>query len=690
MSTEFLTYAIVGNSNSGKSTIFNALTGLRQKVANYPGVTVERKEGWWINQHGKKIKLIDLPGAYSLSARSPDEAVLRDVLLGRLPSLPRPDRVLFVIDGSNLQRQMYLLNQVLELEIPILLAINMMDVVQERGMKINIEKLEECLGISTVCLSAAKGKGLIELKIALSRESIPLPITSQILPDQLTGVLLGRREELSALGLLSSKASLLESIYLLSEHDPLHSGILPVQQQALIHARKELNGVDPQWENDLIEYRYKKIDSICQQVLSQNEDRSLCLTDQLDQFLLHPFCGLLTLITVLLGLFFSMFYLASYPSEWINLGIDFLTNYMTHLMPEGELRDLLTEGIIQGTGGILVFLPQIMILFFFLGLIEDSGYMARLAYLMDRLMHKVGLNGKAFLPILSSHACAVPGVMSTRVIEHPKDRLITILVAPLASCSARLPIYSLLISVIFPDKEQNLLRAFLMLSLYFIGIGGAFLFAFIFNHLLLRTTQSNLLLELPAYRWPSIRSNLMMVLSRAKAFVIRAGTVILALSILIWAASTYPKSAATATPAEALENSFAGKIGHWIEPVIKPIGLDWKMGIGLLTSFAAREVFVNTMAIIYAVECDEKTLDRSLQEKVKTERGPTGQQVYTTPVCLSLLVFYVFAMQCVSTLVVVSKETNSWKWPLIQLVTYSTFAYICSLVVFQVSSLFLS
>lgn len=682
-------FALIGNPNSGKTTVFNALTGLRQKVANYPGVTVEKKIGECISQHGKRLQLIDLPGAYSLNARSPDEAVLRDVLLGRRQDTQRPDRVICVVDASNIERNLYLVTQVLELCLPTIVVLNMIDVAEEKRWRIDVERLSSILGVPVIPMQANSGKGLIELKQAMSRNDVPVPQwQSPPVPEAIRAELANSRDALAQLGAMSKDAKLLEPLYLISDHDPSHYGISSGYLDRIVDCRKSLEKAFPGWEDELVNARYAAVSVLCKEVLHRPEEDGRTLTDRLDNVLLHPVWGGVSLFVVLGVLFYLMFSVAEGPMKLIEALFSGMGNWVQGHMADGDLRDLLVSGVIQGVGGVVVFLPQIMILFFFIGLMEDTGYMARIAFIMDRLMSTVGLNGKSFLPILSSHSCAVPGIMATRTIESPKDRLITILVAPLAVCSARVPVYLLLIAAtVSATAVPTLTKVGFMLGLYFVGVSGVFFFAWLFNKCVMRGVSSPMILEMPSYKRPAIRSILLHMWERVSLFLKRAGTVILGLSILIWFASTYPKTEGAKADVQ-LANSFAGRAGHFIEPVIKPLGYDWKIGIGLISSFAAREVFVGTMGIIYAVEGGDG--DESLQpirDRLREERWPDGRRVYTPLVCLSLMIFYAFAMQCMSTLAVVRRETNSWKWPAFQLVYMTSTAYLLSLLVYQVGTL---
>ena len=679
--------AIVGNPNSGKTTVFNLLTGLRQKVANYPGVTVEKKIGECFSQHGKKLRLIDLPGAYSLNARSPDEAVLRDVLLGRQPGTPRPNRVVCIVDASNLERHLYLVTQVLELGLPAILVLNMIDVVAERQQAIDATALSKRLGIPVIPMQATTGQGITELKAALSREDLPLPKwTAPPLPESIHAELTRTHEDLVKLGALSNEAGLLEPLYLLSDHDPGHTGQSAVAMHDVIRHRDRLEHAFPGWEDTLADARYTAIDKLCAETWMRPQVRPVTNTQKIDRVLLHPLWGGLIMLLVLGFILWTIFSLAEGPMSLIENAFAWLSTQVIRILPPGDLHDLIADGVIAGVAGVVVFLPQIMILFFFIGLMEDTGYMARLAFIWDRVMGWAGLNGKAFLPILGSHACAIPGIMATRTIDSPKDRLITILVAPLASYSARLPVYLLLISALVPnDQVPPSTKALFLLALYGLGVAGAFFFAWLFSRTLMRHAATPMILEMPSYKWPSLGSILVQVWQRARLFLARAGSVILGLSILIWFASTYPKTDTT-DPTLALENSFAGQAGKLIEPVIAPLGYNWKIGIGLIGSFAAREVFVSTMSVVYAVESEDEEDLAPLRQRLREDRRADGTPVFTPLVCLSLLIFYVFAMQCISTLAIVKRETNTWKWPLFQLGYMTGTAYLLSLAVYQIGT----
>lgn len=672
----------MGNPNCGKTTVFNALTGLRQKIGNYPGVTVERKEGECVSPHGERIRLLDLPGAYSLNARSPDEAVLRDVLLGRQADTPRPDRVICILDASNLERNLYLATQILELGLPAILVLNMIDAAEEKEIKIDFAALEKCLGAVVIPMQANVRKGIVALKFAMARRHLPAPNKIRLsLPKNLGELLREIHQTLSEAGVLQHKELEAESLYWLSQHGPKPPD---TQAQAIASARQTLQRQFPDWEEQLVSARYGWIQEHCGTAVRRPGTAKTSLTDRIDAVLLHPLWGWTAAVAILGVLFYLIFSIAEGPMKWIESGVEAAGQTVQKIMPPGDLRDLIQKGVIAGVGNVVVFLPQILILFFFIGLMEDTGYMARLAFIMDRLMSKVGLNGKSFLPLLSSYACAVPGIMATRTIDNPKDRLITILVVPLASCSARLPVYLLMIAAMIPaEQASTTVKVGLMMLMYFLGTFSAFVFAWIFHRGLGKKESAPMILELPSYKAPSLKGIAFHLWERTRIFIRRAGTIILGISILIWAASNYPKSKSP-DPADQMSESIAGKIGRGIEPLIAPLGYDWKIGIGLLASFAAREVFVGTMSIIYSVEEDEG--NRRLRARLLAEKKPDGSPRYTPLLCLSLMIFYVFAMQCMSTVAIVKRETNSWKWPLFQLGYMTAAAYLAALLVFQIGS----
>lgn len=718
------TAVLTGNPNCGKTTLFNALTGLRAKVGNYAGVTVERKEGPLVGADAAHpVTVLDLPGTYSLSPQSPDEQIARDVLFQRLPEVPAPDLVLVVVDASNLQRNLYYATQVIELGHPTALVLNMVDVARANGIEIDIPALSKALGVPVFPLVASEGEGVDVLRADILGRATR-PGTRHVIPREFNELPeafgLEARSIGSALqGLFPNRHRLAaaEALLLLTDDQGFnaHPDVYPAairEQVAAARVRLEAAGVD--WRSAAIEARYARVFAIQQHVSVETLVEGESVSDRIDRVVTHRYWGPLIFVAVMAAMFQSIFLLAQYPMDLIEAGVEWVAGRISAGMPPGDLNDLLAQGVVAGVGSVLVFLPQIGLLFLFISLLEDTGYMSRAAFLMDRLMSRVGLHGKSFIPMLSSFACAIPGIMATRTIETPKDRLATILVAPLMSCSARLPVYTVLIAACIP--QRNGLPGLTLLGMYLLGIVGALGMAWLFKKTLLRGEPPLLILELPAYKRPVLGVVLRHMWERSKMFLRRAGTVILGINILLWFLATYPKpspatgaktvvsavsavtdgtdgAGSTVMPGNsqeeagaALRDSYAGRLGRWIEPAIRPLGFDWKIGIGLVASFAAREVFVSTMSVVYNVgELDDSEAGTaSLAEVMKKERHADGRPVYTPLTGVTLMVFYVFAMQCVSTVAVVRRETNSWKWPAFQFAYMTALAWILAFVTFQV------
>lgn len=704
---------LTGNPNCGKTTLFNALTGLRAKVGNYAGVTVERKEGRLIGANSpKSLTVLDLPGTYSLSPQSLDEQVARDVLLSRLAELPPPSLVVVVVDASNLQRNLYYATQVIELGYPTILALNMTDIAEANGVSIDESALSQELGVPVYPITASRGAGIPTLRegivaqIVQNRASNASNLGSlkesaqfYVLPpllDQKVSDLAEHLARSSSQHVVSPEA---EALLLLTD-ERANSGHLSADiQKAISDGRIMLDAAGIDWRTAAIEARYGRIAEIQANVATENLIHQETFSDKLDRILTHKLWGMLIFIGIMALMFQSIFTIAEYPMNWIEASVGWLGQAVGRMIPPGDLRSLVVDGMIAGVGAVVVFLPQICLLFLFIGLLEDTGYMARAAFLMDRLMSKVGLHGKSFIPMLSSFACAIPGIMATRTIETPKDRLVTILVAPLMSCSARLPVYTLLIAACIPQRKVFGVfgvQGLTMLSMYLLGIVMALLMAWLFKKTLLKGEAPLLIMELPPYKKPVVLVVLRHMWERAKVFLRRAGTVILGISIILWFLATYPRSAAieqefaakrqaveasTTPESEAreiqlatvdhdeagakLRNSFAGRLGHIIEPAIRPLGFDWKIGIGIVASFAAREVFVSTMSTVYNVGSADDDTD-TVAETLKQQKREDGTPVYTPLVGITIMVFYVLALQCVSTIAIVRRETNSWKWPLFQ------------------------
>jgi ferrous iron transport protein B len=684
-------YALVGNPNCGKSTLFNALTGLKQKVGNYPGVTVEKKIGTTYSQHGRPITVIDLPGTYSLAARSPDEAIVRDVLFGRRADIAQPDRIICIVDTTNLERNLYLVHQVLDLGRPVILVLNMMDLATNAGLDLRVARLEHELGIPVIPCEAVNSKGVLELRLAMSRADLPLPRHRWDIPAPIAPAVAELQASLVENDGKQPLIARAEALLLLTDQNPVRvAGSMPLSERTsaiLAGWKKRWEGEGVDWSGTLVKSRYDAITRLCAEVVQRAASTGPGASDRIDSVVVHPLWGWLVLGAIMTVLFLSIFTLAEYPMNWIDAQVATLGAWVKGVMPPGDLRDLITDGAIAGVGGVVVFLPQILILFFFLGLLESTGYMARAAFIMDRLMSRVGLNGKSFIPLLSSYACAIPGIMATRTIEDTKDRLVTILVAPLMSCSARLPVYLLMIAALLPgDRVSVGAKVGLMLLMYALGTFGAFGFAWLFKKYLLKGEPPLMIMELPPYRLPRMKDVLFHMLERAGLFLRRAGTIILGISIVLWFLTAYPRHPGSATPQEQIAHSFAGTAGRVLEPVIKPLGFDWRIGIGLVTSFAAREVFVSSMAVVFSVDHFEggKHADITpLRTALKAAIWPDGRPLFTPLVCLTLMIYYVFAMQCMSTVVVVKRETNSWRWPLFQTAYMTGTAWLVCFVVFQ-------
>jgi ferrous iron transport protein B len=684
--------ALVGNPNSGKTTLFNALTGLRQRVGNYPGVTVERKEGRLRLGEGLEATLLDLPGTYSLIPGSPDEQIATDILLGTADHTPLPDAVICVVDASHLERNLYLVSQIIDHRIPTVIALNMIDIAERSGIRIDVQSLARELGVPVIRTVASKSEGIEELTSALG--ALPegnSPGNGWRLPDPVereTDELAGILQEVHHISPLNARH---EAMKLLTTESALLERMDRYAPEVIAHVRRDHEKLDFlgfDRHSVFVESRYAWIKSVCLQSVTRNSAQGMSLSDRIDAVLTHRVWGVVIFLALMALVFQAMFSWAQLPMDLIKQGFDALGARVEVAMPPGDLRDLIIHGGIAGVAAVVTFLPQILFLFFFLGLLEDTGYMARAAFIMGRVMSKVGLHGKSFIPLLGSFACAIPGIMATRTIGNPRDRLATMLVAPLMSCSARLPVYALMIAAVIPPLRIFgflSLPGLTMLSMYLLGLGMALLMAWIFKKTLLRGGPPSFIIELPPYTMPSLRSTLTLMWERAWLFLKRAGTIILGASILLWFLASYPKLDG-GTPADRLNHSFVGFAGRMIEPAIRPLGFDWKIGIGLITSLVQREVFVRPRGTINAGGAGAGG-PGGLAERLRSSRDPvTGANSFTPLTGICIMVYYVLAMQCFSTVAVMRRETNGWKWPLFQVAYMTALAYGVTFIVFRVGT----
>lgn len=707
------TIALVGNPNTGKSTVFNALTGLKQKIANYPGVTVEKKVGF-TKINGKKVRVVDLPGTYSLNPKQLDEKIAYEVLAGKYEHEAAPDLAVVVVDASNLDRNLYLATQVMDLGIPVVIALSMMDIAEERGLKIDSKKISERLGVPVIPI-VAKNTGEAGKVIKYIEENdIPVPGALAWNPgDELNDAVDFITENWIKTELnIPERAWNVEALRYLG-NDHAINDIPDLEKQLSLRsvvedARSRLEKHGKNYSAEEVLRRYDFIEKCTSSSVSTSEEVSENISDKIDAFVTHKFAGPIIFAAILLLMFQAIFSWAEPFMNLIDLTFIETGNWIAETLPEGTLNDLIVEGVIAGLGGVVIFLPQIVFLFFFISILEGTGYMARAAFVMDGFMTKIGLHGRSVVPLMSGFACAIPGIMATRTIENWRDRLITIMVLPFMACSARLPVYALMIAAFIPDTTILgiiTLQGVTFFGLYIFGILMAILSALVIKQFFSSKEQSPFIMELPAYKMPKWSSVAHNVYDRGKVFVLEAGKIILAISIVLWFLASFPNveipadlqnnSAQSELTTETvsqeqleatyrLEHSYAGQFGHLIEPVIKPLGFDWKIGIGLITSFAAREVMVGTLNTIYSVE-DESDEALSLQKKLQRDvNETTGEPVYNVWTALSLMVFFALAMQCMSTIAIVRRETNSWKWPTIMFTYMTGLAYLCSFIVYQV------
>jgi len=696
-----LKVALVGNPNTGKSTLFNVLTGLNQKIGNFPGVTVDKKTGFCDLPDGRRAKIIDLPGTYSLYPKSRDESIVFSVLADKANPL-RPDLVVVILDASNLKRNLLLYTQVADLKLPVIVALNMMDLATKSGITIDVNAFAQKLGVPVVPISARKVEGIDQLKsainyankVALQEDTIDVEVLAPQLIAQI------------------SKEIEVENPYyalqLAHQHETLKF-LSSTQSDRIEELEQEFSFHSQKAQATETIARYNFINDLLYDTVKKNETaQEENISNRIDKVLTHRVFGFIIFFAILLFIFQSIFAWSAYPMELIGDFFVWVQTSLHRILPTGPLVNLVVDGVLGGLSGVMVFIPQIAILFGFISILEDTGYMSRVTFMMDRLMRKVGLNGKSVVPLIGGFACAVPSIMSTRTIENWKDRMITIMVTPLVTCSARLPIYTLLIALVVPNRNIwwifNL-QGLVLTGMYLFSLVSAITVAFVMKFLLKARERGYFIMELPVYRMPRWKNVGQDMYNRAKAFVLQAGKVIVAVSVILWVLASYgpgdrfeqieqkykkpqyaqhmsPDDIHHAVASEKLENSYAGVLGHTIEPVIKPLGFDWKIGIALITSFAAREVFVGTMATIYSVDGDAEKIE-SVQQKMHTAKNPNGQPVFTVAVAFSLMMFYAFAMQCASTIAVVYRETKNWRWPASQFIYMTGLAYIVSFITYH-------
>lgn len=682
--------AVVGNPNSGKSSLFNILTGLRQKVSNFPGVTVDKKEGVLVLTD-KEFPLTDMPGLYSVYPNSSDEKLVVDILLN--PNDPsHPDLVVYVADVNNLERHMLLASQVIDLGFPVVMALNQIDLFEEAGHSVDAKKISKELGVSVVKISSRNGTNIDLLKAEIEY-AIDNPTFGK------------RHYDMTNVEKQISSGDYKDLVRF--HHRKWLSNVQALPEWDSVEA-ENVNSTVHQIEETLS--RFSKITALLRDTLKKIKESDNSVTGRIDRVITHPIVGPIIFLTIMLLVFQAIYAWATVPMDWIEGGFGSLGSWVESVLPESWFSDLMVNGVLAGLGGVIVFVPQIFVLFLLIALLEESGYMSRAVYMFDGIMQKFGLNGRSIVALVSSGACAIPAIMSARTISNWKERLNTILVAPLISCSARIPVYTVLIGFVVPKGKIGIFnyQGLAFMGLYLLGIVAALATAFVIDKLLKKEGRSSLMIELPMYKRPIWSNVFHTVKDKVWAFISSAGKIIFFISILLWFLASYgpgdsmmegetqatvmaaaqelnEDQTANLIASKRIENSYAGHLGKIIEPVIKPLGFDWKIGIALITSFAAREVFVGTMATIYSIgsDSDERTVSALMAQEVN---AITGEPVYNFATSLSLLLFYVFAMQCMSTLAVTKRETNSWKWPMVQLVYMTGLAYLSSLVVYQLFS----
>ncbi len=717
------TLAVVGNPNTGKTTLFNALTGLSQEIGNYPGVTVDRKIGK-LQLRTEAVELLDLPGSYSLAAHSPDEMIVADVLLGQQAGISPVEGVLAVLDAANLNRNLYLVSQVAEIGLPMVIALNMSDVATAREIHIDHQALAERLGVAVVPTCALHREGLEELRAAIDllfeQPSNSLPRSTADLPARLEQSTrqLSAHPDLKDNGVRMDRVEALRTLVDTGGHaearllEQTGAGFATELHRLRANAGVELSALESEARYAWVAKTLKGCGPVDQTLLSRR-------SDHVDRVLTHRFLGILTFIVVNIIVFEAIYSWSAPIMDGINVLFGFLGAWVGSAIAEGALRSLIVDGLFAGVGGVLIFLPQIAILFFFISLLSDCGYMARAAFLTDRLLTKCGLSGKSFIPLLSSFACAIPGVMATRTIEDKRDRFTTMMVAPLMSCSARLPVYVIFIAAFIPDRPLlgGLigLQGLTLLGMYCVGAAVAIPVAWILKKTLLKGEPPPFLMELPSYKWPSPQAVFLRVYQNSRAFVVRAGSIILATTIVMWALAYFPRSDEITSKfnqrrvevsaalsgegldvalsrlqareaGEQLRQSYLGKAGRLVEPLVRPLGWDWRIAMATLASFPAREVIISVLGTIYSLGGDQDETSDDLRLAIRNSTNEQGQLVYTIPVALSIMVFFALCAQCVSTLAVIQRETRSWRWPLFTFSYMTALAYVGALVTYQVTS----
>ncbi|MFK8068019.1 MAG: ferrous iron transport protein B [Gammaproteobacteria bacterium] len=714
--------ALIGNPNAGKSTLFNQLTGLNQKIGNYPGVTVEKRVGQFQLEH-VSVSLIDLPGTYSLSAQSPDEMVVLDVLRGELAELRSPEMILIIADASNLRRNLYLVSQLLELGLPVVLVLNMMDLARDNGIHIDVDALSEKLQVPVLPVVATTGEGIEALKQALINVMKVRTIPTLNLLPEIRQNALTLTEKLNTWG---CSLSMYEVERALIDQEGYAEQRIDDQYGAEIldqikQVRASLTQ-GPSLATQDARMRYGWINSLLGEIetidLPDTDEIKKSTTERIDQIVSHPVIGSVLFLLLMAVVFQSVFAWAAPLMDFMDGATASIGHWLESFLPEGALRSLLVDGIIAGVGSVIIFLPQILILFAFIIFLEDSGYMARAAFMADRVMRSVGLSGRSFIPMLSSFACAVPGVMATRTISDKRDRIATMMAAPFMTCSARLPVYALLIAAFVP-KQTWLggiinLQGLVLLGLYLLGILGGVITALLLKRTLLRGPAPTFLMEMPPYRWPSLMSVLIKLWERGKIFLRRAGTIIFTVAVLIWALAYFPHPESVHQQFEQqrntgqlenvgqeemrifdldnqesaiyLEQSYLGRAGKLIAPVFQPLGWDWKVSAAVVASFPAREVVIAVLGTIYAVGGDVDEEDGSLINRIKSSIWPDGSNVFTTPMAVGLMIFYAFCLQCVATIATIKRETGTWHYPVISWVYMTSLGYFGALLIFQLWS----